>query len=126
MKLVSFDDYRIGVLTDRGVVDITGVLPDVPDALKCFRMLVLIEDWETLKPQVEQTAASRVRVGDAVDHGVGVIVLAKPGDEVRDNQPLLELHHRDGRGLDQAVALCRSAVAIGDTPPETKSLGEVG
>ena len=70
--------------------------------------------------------AGRTRVGDAVDHGVGVIVLAKPGDEVRDNQPLLELHHRDGRGLDQAAALCRSAVAIGDTPPETKSPGEVG
>ena len=70
--------------------------------------------------------AGRTRVGDAVDHGVGVIVLAKPGDEVRDNQPLLELHHRDGRGLDQAAALCRSAVAIGDTPLETKSPGEVG
>jgi pyrimidine-nucleoside phosphorylase len=69
--------------------------------------------------------AGRTRVSDAVDHGVGVIVLAKPGDEVRDNQPLLELHHRDGRGLDQAAALCRSAVAIGDTPPETKSPGEV-
>ena len=70
--------------------------------------------------------AGRTRVGDAVDHGVGVIVLAKPGDEVRDNQPLLELHHRDGRGLDQALALCRSAVAVGDTPPQPKAPGEVG
>ena len=61
--------------------------------------------------------AGRTRVGDAVDHAVGVMMLAAPGDEVREGQPLLEFHHRDGRGLDAAVALCRAAVTIGDAPP---------
>jgi len=71
--------------------------------------------------------AGRNTVGDAVDHGVGVIVLARPGDEVRPGMPLLELHHRDGRGLDSAIALCRTAVAIADNPPapRAKVLGEV-
>ena len=56
MRLVSFDDYRIGVLKDEGVVDVTNVVPDVPNALKSFRMLLLIEDWDDLKPKVEEAA----------------------------------------------------------------------
>ena len=64
--------------------------------------------------------AGRTRVGDAVDHAVGVMMLAAPGDEVRAGQPLLEFHHRDGRGLDEAVALCRAAVTIGDAPPASR------
>ena len=59
MRLVSFDDYRIGVLTgDDSVVDVTGLLPDVPDEFKPFRMLLLIERWDGLRPQVEAMASS--------------------------------------------------------------------
>jgi pyrimidine-nucleoside phosphorylase len=71
--------------------------------------------------------AGRDRVGDAVDHAVGLIVKARPGDEVRRGQVLLELHHRDRRGLDVARALCAAAVEIGDERPaaRAKLLGEV-
>jgi thymidine phosphorylase len=71
--------------------------------------------------------AGRTRVDEPVDHAVGIVVLAKPGDTVAAGQPLLELHHRDGRGLDAALALCAGAVAIGDTapPPRRKVLDEI-
>ena len=71
--------------------------------------------------------AGRKRVGDAVDHAVGIVALVKPGDAVREGQPLLELHHRDGRGLNEALAACREAIAIGDAAPALgpKILGEV-
>jgi pyrimidine-nucleoside phosphorylase len=71
--------------------------------------------------------AGRTMVGDSVDHGVGVVVLAKPGDRVSEGQPLVELHHRDGRGLDAALELCRAGIRIGDAPPaqRDKILGEV-
>ena len=71
--------------------------------------------------------AGRKRVGDAVDHAVGVVAMVKPGDAVREGQPLLELHHRDGRGLNEALAACREAIAIGDAAPapRPKILGEV-
>ncbi|SFS41539.1 thymidine phosphorylase [Saccharopolyspora flava] len=36
--------------------------------------------------------AGRARKEDAVDHGAGVLCLAKPGDRVVEGQPLLELH----------------------------------
>jgi len=71
--------------------------------------------------------AGRKRVGDAVDHAVGIVAMVKPGDAVREGQPLLVLHHRDGRGLSEALAACREAIAIGDAAPapRPKILGEV-
>ena len=71
--------------------------------------------------------AGRNAVGDAVDHAVGILLQAAPGDQVREGQPLLELHHRDGRGLEAALALCHQAVAIGDVAlaPRPTVLGEV-
>jgi|RhiMethySRZTD1v2_1073278.scaffolds.fasta_scaffold01783_3 pyrimidine-nucleoside phosphorylase len=61
--------------------------------------------------------AGRTKVGESVDHGVGLITCTKPGDQVTEGQALLELHHRDGRGVEAALALCRDAIAIGDAPP---------
>jgi pyrimidine-nucleoside phosphorylase len=71
--------------------------------------------------------AGRSQVDDAIDHAVGIVALVKPGDTVREGQPLLELHHRDRRGLDAALAACREAIVIGDVAPapSRKILGEV-
>jgi pyrimidine-nucleoside phosphorylase len=71
--------------------------------------------------------AGRTTVGDAIDHGVGVVVLAKPGERVARSQPLVELHYRQGRGVEEALELCRTAIAIGDAAPprREKVLGEV-
>jgi pyrimidine-nucleoside phosphorylase len=71
--------------------------------------------------------AGRATVGDPVDHAVGVMMLAKPGDRVTENQPLLELHHRAGRGVAAALAFCRAAITVADAPPSAhaKVLGEV-
>jgi thymidine phosphorylase len=60
--------------------------------------------------------AGRDRVGDAVDHAVGLLVKAHLGDRVETGQPLLEIHHRDGKGLTEALALCRDACAISENP----------
>jgi thymidine phosphorylase len=60
--------------------------------------------------------AGRSSVGERIDHGVGIMLKAKPGDEVQRGQPLLELHTRDGRGVETALALCREAFVIADTP----------
>lgn len=71
--------------------------------------------------------AGRSKVGDAVDHAVGVVAKVKPGDAVQKGQPVLELHHRAGRGLEAAVALCRDAITIGEEAPPArpKVLAEV-
>jgi pyrimidine-nucleoside phosphorylase len=71
--------------------------------------------------------AGRNKVGESVDHGVGVMTCARPGDRITAGQPLLELHHRGGRGVDAALALCRDACVIGDAPPALRRtiLGDV-
>ena len=66
--------------------------------------------------------AGRTTVSEPVDHAVGIIVLVTRGERVAEGQPLLELYHRGGRGLDQARALCRDAVAITDAPPAPHQL----
>ena len=59
MRLISFDDYQIGVLTpDDKVVDITGLVPELPDEFKPMRMLLLIERWDALRPEAERMAAT--------------------------------------------------------------------
>ena len=71
--------------------------------------------------------AGRSTVGESIDHGVGAELLAKPGDAVKKGQPLVRLHHRNRRGVDEALELCRASIVIGDEPPprREKVLGEV-
>jgi len=71
--------------------------------------------------------AGRAKVGEPVDHGVGVVTAVSRGDRVSAGDPLLELRHRNGRGLEVAIKLCRSAIRLADGPPtrRDKVLGEV-
>jgi len=61
--------------------------------------------------------AGRSKVGDPVDHAVGIVTRVGIGDQVRAGDPLVDLHHRDGHGLAEALTLCAAAVEIGDEPP---------
>jgi pyrimidine-nucleoside phosphorylase len=61
--------------------------------------------------------AGRDRVEDAIDPGVGAVVLVKPGDPVRIGDPLLELHYRDPGKRSSALALLEGACPITDVPP---------
>jgi len=76
-----------------------------------------------------QLGAGRTTVGEAVDHAVGLRMQVVRGERVRKGQPLLELHHRAGRGLDAARTLCREAIHIDaaaqPAPAGDRILGEV-
>ena len=71
--------------------------------------------------------AGRDRVEDPVDPAVGIMVMAKPGDEVRAGQPVLELHYRDAARLEHALRLASQAITIGDERPQARRsiVGEV-
>lgn len=60
--------------------------------------------------------AGRRRAEDAVDPGVGVTLLVKPGAEVRAGDDLAVLHHRDGHAMHEARSLLQGAVVVGDGP----------
>jgi pyrimidine-nucleoside phosphorylase len=72
--------------------------------------------------------AGRDRVDDSIDPAVGIMVRAKPGDEVRAGEAVLELHcSREGARLEAARALATQAITIGDERPKPPPLvlGEV-
>jgi thymidine phosphorylase len=68
--------------------------------------------------------AGRARKEDSVSHTAGIRCLAKPGDQVAQGQPILELHADDPARFAQALDALesREAFAIGDAPPPLQSL----
>jgi pyrimidine-nucleoside phosphorylase len=115
---------------DPGVVEDYTRLPSAPDREQ-YRAprsgFVTAMTAEALGRASNALGAGRSRVTDPVDHGVGLLLRVDPGDEVREGQPLLEIHHRDGHGLEPALAFCRAAIAIGERPParRPKVLAEI-
>jgi thymidine phosphorylase len=61
--------------------------------------------------------AGRARKEDAVSAAAGVICLAKPGDQVRKGQPLLELRADEEDRFGPALAALAGAAAVGGQPP---------
>jgi pyrimidine-nucleoside phosphorylase len=66
--------------------------------------------------------AGRATKEDSIDPAVGITVEVKVGDEVAAGQLLATLHHRGGRGLDEALRLSERAISIGDEAIETTPL----
>ncbi len=60
----------------------------------------------------------REKKGEPIDHGVGVYLLKKIGDPVREGESLARVYHRE-KGLDEALDLLARAYRIGReaTPP---------
>jgi pyrimidine-nucleoside phosphorylase/thymidine phosphorylase len=115
---------------NRRVVDDYSLLPSAADRVvfRASRAGYLIGlKAEAIGRASNALGAGRDKVGEAVDHGVGIVMCAKPGDRVAAGQSLLELHHRGGRGVDAALALCQQAITIGDEPPPHRAtiLGDV-
>ncbi len=63
-----------------------------------------------------ELGAGREKAADSVHHGVGIMVHAKTGEEVRAGAPLFTVHHVD-RGLDGALGRLAGAVTIGEGAP---------
>jgi pyrimidine-nucleoside phosphorylase len=66
--------------------------------------------------------AGRERVEDAVDPAVGLRQLKRPGDKVAAKEPVIEIYHRNGKGLPQCVELLKQGVVISDSLPRLPQL----
>src|SRR3954465_5890838 len=54
MKLASFDDYRIGIVEDDDVFDVTAALPATINGLPAQRMNWLIAHWSDAQPALQR------------------------------------------------------------------------
>ncbi len=57
MKLLHFDDFKLGVLKGDAVVDVSAVVRDIPHTGPGNRISGLIERWADYKGKLEQAAA---------------------------------------------------------------------
>ena len=64
----------------------------------------------------------RVRVEDTIDPSVGLRFLVTEGERVEVDQPVVQIHHRGGRGLDQAKQLLLRALSVSEEAPEIRPL----
>ncbi|GAA3992115.1 thymidine phosphorylase [Allokutzneria multivorans] len=66
--------------------------------------------------------AGRARKEDPVQAGAGVLCLAKPGEEVRKGEPLLELHTDTPDAIPAALKDLEGGYTVADSAPERGSL----
>lgn len=66
--------------------------------------------------------AGRARKEDPVDPAAGVLCLAKPGDQVEQGQPLLELRGNDAGKMATARQMLEEAVGVEAGPPQPRPL----
>src|ERR1051326_3829089 len=62
MKLAYFDDYRLGVVTGDGVVDVSGLVKDIPHTGPHNLISGLIERFADYRAKLEDTAARGQRI----------------------------------------------------------------
>ena len=108
---------------NRAVVDDSSLLPSVKGREQCLAPrdgYITRMGAEAIGLATNLLGAGRTKVGEPIDHAVGVILLARPGARVERGQPLIEIHHRDGRGVNAALGLCSDAIVIGDEPPPVR------
>src|ERR1043166_6927230 len=57
MKLLYFNDFRLGVLKNDAVVDVSAAVEDIPHSGPGDLMNGLIERWHAYRPRLEAAAA---------------------------------------------------------------------
>ncbi len=121
-KLRAIIEFQGG---DPGVVDRYDRLPSAPDRQDVaapgdgYVTTLVAED---IGRAAVSLGAGRGKLDDVIDHGVGIEVVAPPGTPVRRGDPVLRIHHRAGRGLDDALALLGRSVTIAGAPQSAQPL----
>jgi len=66
--------------------------------------------------------AGRRKSSDSIDPAVGLTMLARAGDRISKGQPLVNIHHRAGNGIDECRSYLDSALTITLDPPPLQPL----
>ena len=122
-RFVAFVEAQGG---DSGALDALAVAPEqtlwrAPEAGVLHAL-----DAERVGQAVVALGGGRRRKGGEIDLAVGATVHARVGERLAAGAPLLTLHHRGGRGLEEALAQLRGAARFEEgAPPEQKLILEV-
>ena len=121
-KLAAIIEFQGG---DPYVIDDQHLLPSTPDRHDVnaqsdgYVSSLLAEE---IGRAAVSLGAGRATLDDVIDPGVGIEIIAPVGAPVRRGEPVLRLHHRQGRGLNDALPLVERAIRIAHTPPPSRDL----
>jgi pyrimidine-nucleoside phosphorylase len=110
---------------DPRAIDDTTRLPAAPDrdqVLAPRKGVVSTLKAELVGRAAVALGAGRDRLDASIDHGVGISVAASPGTRVHEGDPVFDIHHRNGRGLDEARRLLLESIHVDDAAPAPRSL----
>ncbi len=117
----ALDTFRRIVEAQGGnpaVVDDPGILPQA-GAVEVFRTprsgIVSAVAPRRIGLAILELGGGRRTMEDAIDHAVGFVVTVKPGDRVREGEPIASIFARDGDGIAAGTAALREAIVVGDT-----------
>jgi pyrimidine-nucleoside phosphorylase len=79
-------------------------------------------DSEAVGMAAVDLGAGRARAEDPVDPAVGFRVLRKTADHVLAGEPVMEVHHRGGRGLESCLRRLAAAITVGEQKPHRPDL----
>jgi pyrimidine-nucleoside phosphorylase len=111
----------------RRIIEAQGGNPSVVDDPSILAQAGAVEVFRAPGPGVVQRVEPR-RIGaaiielgggrhtieDTVDHSVGFVITVKPGDRVRDGEPIASVFARDAAGIQAGIAALREAIVIGE------------
>lgn len=106
---------------DPGIADDSNLLASAPDRRVWNASKAgTIQSMETrlIGVAANVLGAGRVTHADTIDHAVGLEIHAKTGEEVAAGQPILTIHHRGGKGVDECERLLAKAIVIDETPAD--------
>jgi pyrimidine-nucleoside phosphorylase len=110
---------------DPAVVDDYSKLPTAPDrdVLTAPRAGVIVAiRAEAVGRAAVGLGAGRDRLDAAIDPAVGFTIVAPIGTRVKQGDPVIEIHHRNGHGLADARQLLEPAIRIADAPEAARPL----
>src|SRR5688572_21203561 len=83
-------------------------------------VMTMRADW--IGRACKALGAGRQRIEERIDHGTGVLIAKKPGEQVAAGDTILELLYNDDRGLAEATNLANAAITLAGTPPSLRPL----
>jgi pyrimidine-nucleoside phosphorylase len=105
---------------DPRTVDDYGLMPSVATC-RLVRAprggFLSVLDAELVGRAAVALGAGRSRVEDAIDPAVGLTMLARIGDELRQGDPVIELRYRREEDLGAALEILGGAIEVADEPP---------
>ena len=110
---------------DTSVVDDPAGLPSAPEIAEVTAGRagwVTRCDARTVGVAAMRLGAGRERKEDEVDHGVGITLLAKVGDQVGKGQPLARVRYRSRERWEETSPFLTAAWQVGDDVPITHPL----